>query len=457
MGLSYCSMENSARLSVFWFRRDLRIADNHGLYQALAGPHPVLPLFIFDTDILDRLADPRDARMSFLHDSITHLHAKLLAAGGGLLVEQGKPIEVWRRLFEKYPIAAIYTNRDYEPYAKERDGQIQQLAEENGIIFRDFKDHVVFDRNEVVKGNGSPYVVFTPYSKVWRKRLLVSPDERPPLAPYPSEKHLSKLFSTSPPPIPSLGSLGFERSDIPIPPPSVSQKRIRDYSDNRDYPAIEGTSKLGIHFRFGTISIREKARKAQALNDTFLSELIWRDFYAQILDHFPHVATAPFRAKYAHIRWRQDEEDFEKWCAGQTGYPIVDAGMRELNATGFMHNRVRMIVASFLTKHLLIDWRWGEAYFAEKLLDFDLASNNGGWQWAAGTGTDAAPYFRIFNPESQMKKFDREMRYVMKWVPEYGTPAYPKPMVDHKYARLRCLETYKEGILRAESLGEVSA
>ncbi len=305
----------------------------------------------------------------------------------------------------------------------------------------------------MTKADGLPYTVFTPYSKKWRKKLESEVDEKGAFTyfkSYPNEDYFHNFHQTTPLPNISLEDMKFQPTEIPIPSKTVAQKVISKYSELRNFPAIQGTSRLGIHFRFGTISIREKARKANKLNQTYLNELIWRDFYAQILANFPHVVGHPFRKKYDYIEWRNDEADFKKWCDGQTGYPIVDAGMRELNATGFMHNRVRMITASFLTKHLLIDWRWGEAYFAEKLLDFDLASNSGGWQWAAGCGTDAAPYFRIFNPTSQQKKFDKNYKYIEKWVPEFGTPRYAQPMVDHKMARERCLETYKAGLAKAE-------
>lgn len=454
------TMKENTPLSIFWLRRDMRLEDNAGLFHALQGPHPVLPLFIFDTDILDKLTDRQDARVQFIHDTLRSLKSQLEDLGSSLLVKVGKPEEVWQQLFQDHDIKAIYLNRDYEPYAKQRDKAIQALAEDKGATFQHYKDHVIFDRDEVVKGDGDPYVVFTPYSRVWLEKLksqTTETEEGPQsyfLKSYPSMDHADRFLQTEPLPLPSLADIGFEASSIEIPPSSVPRSTIKQYEEKRNFPAADATTRLGIHFRFGTISIREKARRARSLSDTFLNELIWRDFYSQILDHFPHVATEPFRDKYSHIPWRNDEDEFKKWCEGKTGYPIVDAGMRQLNQTGFMHNRVRMIVASFLTKHLLIDWRWGEAYFAEKLLDFDLASNNGGWQWAAGTGTDAAPYFRIFNPESQTKKFDKDKRYIRQYVPEYGTPAYPKPIVDHKYARERCLDAYKKGLAKADAAAD---
>ena len=447
-----------SKINIFWFRRDLRLHDNAGFYRALKSDNPVLPIFIFDKNILDKLPK-EDARVEFLHDTLTEMKAALEKAGSTLHIAYGKPEKIWQELLEKENVGAIYTNRDYETYAKERDAAVKKKAAEKGIEFYDFKDHVIFDRNEVTKSDGDPYVVFTPYSKVWKAKLdskiSTMPDEANGaetevsfyLKSYPNEKYFDNLYQTEAREMPGLEDMGFARTDTEIPDAQVSRELIKNYDKTRNYPGKEdGTSRLGIHFRHGTISIREKARRARSLNETYLNELIWRDFYSQILEHFPHVENEPFREKYKYVEWRTDEEDFKKWCAGKTGYPIVDAGMRELNETGFMHNRVRMITASFLTKHLLLDWRWGEAYFAEKLLDYDLASNNGGWQWAAGCGTDAAPYFRIFNPYTQREKFDKDWKYVKKWVPEYGTDAYPEEMVEHKAGRQRALDTYKAGL-----------
>ena len=373
--------------------------------------------------------------------------------GSRLLVKYGKPKDICLDLFSEYDVNALYLNRDYEPYAKERDSSIKEVCEAQNIDFKSFKDHIIFEKDEVQKNGGGVYTVFTPYKRKWYKthERELGDDENnlinsPFLKNYPSEDYSSNFFSLDNSSIPSLEDMGFEPSSVEIPDSKVSQKVIKQYDKKRNFPAADGTSRLGIHFRFGTISIREKARKSYKLNKTYLSELIWRDFYSQILDAFPHVVDEPFREKYSLIEWRNNEEEFEKWCEGQTGYPIVDAGMRELNTTGYMHNRVRMITASFLTKHLLIDWRWGEAYFARKLLDYELSSNNGGWQWAAGTGTDAAPYFRIFNPYTQVKKFDKNKEYLGKWVPEMESDDYPDPIVDHKQARERCLATYKKGL-----------
>ncbi|NUQ22855.1 MAG: deoxyribodipyrimidine photo-lyase [Saprospiraceae bacterium] len=433
-------------IAVFWFRRDLRLHDNAGLLHALKSGLPVLPLFILDADILDSLTDRSDARVSFIHQELTRMDKQLRDLGSGMLVKYGRPIDVWRQLLQAFPVKAVFTNSDYEPYALERDRSVSELLRESGIPFAGFKDHVIFEKNEVIKDDGSPYTVFTPYSRKWSAILHATPHA---LQPFDSAPYFQGFIQQPDlPALPTLADIGFWASGLSIPPKSVSQGLIKNYDKTRDFPAIEGTSRLGIHFRFGTISIREKAQRALELNQVYVNELIWRDFYAQILYHFPQVVTRAFRPEYDRIQWRNDEEEFRRWCEGRTGYPIVDAGMRELNETGYMHNRVRMITASFLTKHLLIDWRWGEAYFASKLLDFDLASNNGGWQWAAGCGTDAAPYFRVFNPTAQQQKFDKDFLYVRQWVQEWGSAAYPAPMVDHQMARARCLETYKAALSR---------
>jgi len=448
------------QVNIFWFRRDLRLHDNAGLYHALKAGHPVLPIFIFDTNILDELEDRKDARVEFLQKTLMELCGELKSLGSGILIRHGVPLDVWGELLSEFEIKAVYTNRDYEPYATSRDEAVQQLLQSRDIPLHTYKDQVIFEKGEVVKDDGLPYTVFTPYSRKWRMTLQSRMDQLTTesgettvgsfyLKPYPNKDYFSNFFQMPPCPVPSLQDLGFEPSGIEIPSKAVSRSLIKNYDKTRNFPGISGTSRLGIHFRFGTISIREKARRAAELNETYLNELIWRDFYSMILWHFPQVVTRAFKPAYDQIEWRYDEADFQQWCAGKTGYPLVDAGMRELNATGFMHNRVRMVVASFFTKHLLLDWRWGEAYFAKKLLDFDLASNNGGWQWAAGCGTDAAPYFRVFNPVAQQEKFDQALNYIKLWVPEYGTPDYPEPMVEHKMARERCLKVYKEGLDRS--------
>jgi deoxyribodipyrimidine photo-lyase len=430
------------RVSIFWFRRDLRLEDNAGLYHALKDGVPVLPFFIFDRNILDQLENRADRRVEFIYNTLVGLEEKLRQQGSALEVFYGRPAEAFRHLLANYDLTAVYTNSDYEPYATQRDKEIGDLLKAKDIPFHSFKDHVIFEKNEVLKDDGSPYTIFTPYSRKWRSLLNDFY-----LSAYPIKKYYRNLYPWKGKTVPTLASMDFKAGGEPFPPASIKSELLKKYKEERDYPGILGTSRLGLHLRFGTISIRALARKAAEYSDTYLSELIWRDFYQMILWHFPQVGKGrAFRPAYDGIKWRNNEKDFERWCAGNTGYPIVDAGMRELNATGFMHNRVRMVVASFLAKHLLIDWRWGEAYFAEKLLDFDLAANNGGWQWAAGSGNDAAPYFRVFNPTLQAKKFDPDGNYIRHWVPEWEELTYPQPMVDHVLARDRALAAYSKAV-----------
>jgi len=424
----------------FWFRRDLRETDNNGFFQALNSGYPVRPVFIFDREILHKLSNKKDARVIFIYKELMDMRERFQALGSDIEIHYGPAIEVWKKLLQNQP-KAVYTNEDYEPYALDRDAEVMRMCTELGISFNTFKDQVIFAKGEVVKDDGKPYTVFTPFMKKWKLALAGNPIQT-----YPSEAHLSNLERFEFSSVPTLSDMGFEASTLVFPPKEIQQGRIKNYETQRDIPAVLGTSRLSVHFRFGTVSVREKFKKGVDLSEKWINELIWREFYMQILWHFPNVVKESFKSQYDRIEWRNDEGDFEKWKEGKTGYPMVDAGMRELNTTGFMHNRVRMVVASFLTKHLLIDWRWGEAYFAEKLLDFELASNNGGWQWAAGSGVDAAPYFRIFNPQSQLEKFDPNYLYVKTWVPEFGTSSYPKPIVDHKMARERCLETYKKAL-----------
>ncbi len=436
-------MQNTTTpVTFFWHRRDLRIEDNAGLHKALLANHPVLPVFIFDTTILNKLEDRHDRRVQFIYQEVQRLKQTYQTHGSDLLVFYGEPLAVWQHILEQFNVAEVHTNRDYEPYAKERDKAILDVLELAGIPFKGSKDHVIFEKNEVVKPDGLPYTVFTPYMKRWKENL----NRVNGLESYPSEGHLHRLQTTEPLAMPSLAEMGFVATAFEFPGREANVDIIRKYDTQRDIPAIQGTSRLSLHLRFGTVSIRALARIAQKTNEKWLNELIWRDFYQMILYHFPHSAEHAFRAKYDQVPWRTAPEEFERWCTGNTGYPLVDAGMRELNATGFMHNRVRMVTASFLTKHLLIDWRLGERYFAAKLLDFDLASNVGGWQWAAGSGCDAAPYFRVFNPSAQQEKFDPNAQYIKKWIPEYGTPSYPAPMVDHTFARKRAIDTYKEAL-----------
>jgi deoxyribodipyrimidine photo-lyase len=411
--------------------------DNAGLYHALRAGMPVLPVFIFDRNILDELEDRADRRVCFIQNAIQDLQNELVAAGTSLDVRYGDPLEIFQQLIEEYPVSAVFANHDYEPYATARDSAVKNLLNTGGISFQTFKDQVIFEKNEVVKENGEPYTVFTPYARKWKS--LLDPFY---LRSYPARPNNHGFFSMKKKILPGLEDMGFISTPNEFPSPAIDAGLVSDYSGTRDYPGIPGTSRLGVHLRFGTISIRDLAREAMALNTTFLDELIWREFYQMILWHFPGVVSTSFKPAYDKIAWRNNEDEFATWCEGRTGYPIVDAGMRELNQTGFMHNRARMITASFLTKHLLIDWRWGEAYFAKKLLDYDLAANNGGWQWSAGSGCDAAPYFRIFNPYIQTKKFDPQLEYVRRWVPEFQEFNYPSPIVEHETARKRCLEVY---------------
>lgn len=426
----------SSSTTIFWFRRDLRLQDNAGLYRALSQTKNVLPVFIFDTEILNKLTDKKDRRVDFIHQTLQSLKVELETLGTSLLIWYGDPVDFYSIIQPK----AVYTNHDYEPYAKERDNRIKAILEAKNVGFHSFKDQVIFEKDEVLKDDGSPYTVFTPYSKKWKAKLNDFY-----LKAYPTEKYFKNFQKIESLPMPSLEDIGFEPTNAVFPERKIKLKIIEKYNETRDYPALEGTSRLSVHLRFGTVSIRQLANIALKKNGTWLNELIWRDFYHMILWHFPNVECA-FKPQYDYVEWRNDEKEFKAWCDGQTGYPIVDAGMRELNETGYMHNRVRMIVASFLTKHLLIDWRWGEAYFAKKLLDFDLAANNGGWQWASGSGCDAAPYFRVFNPQLQTDKFDSEYKYIKKWVPEFGTPSYVKPIVEHAIARERVLEAYKKAL-----------
>lgn len=433
----------NTQVHLFWFRRDLRLQDNAGLYQALRAEKPVVPIFIFDQHILDKLEDTSDRRVAFIYAAIQEIQTALVKLGSSLEVYYGKPTEVFEKLLAKYQVDTVFLNHDYEPYATERDASIQQLCMAHGTLMKTFKDQVIFEKSEVVKDDGKPYTVFTPYARKW-KATLVSEQ----LAIFDTEKYFYNFYQQKAFSIPTLQSMGFVEVDQAFPTKEIKETIIENYATNRDFPGLEnGTSKMGVHLRFGTISIRSLANKAKALNETYLNELIWRDFYHAILWHYPALGKgASFKPAYDQIEWRNNEDEFNCWCNGNTGYPIVDAGMRELNATGFMHNRVRMIVASFLTKHLLIDWRWGEAYFAQKLLDFDLAANNGGWQWASSSGCDAAPYFRVFNPYLQTEKFDKDLTYIRKWVPEFQEFHYPKPIVAHELARKRVLEVYAKAL-----------
>lgn len=434
-----------APVTIFWFRRDLRIDDNRGFFNALTQRGNVLPLFIFDTDIIDKLPYKSDRRIAFIYEQLVLINQAFAKKGSTLLIKVGKPAAIFAELLQTLKIGAVYANGDYEPYATTRDKEVKNLLAQNNVSFHLFKDHVIFEKAEVVKDNQKPYTVFTPFSKKWLSKLNLQH-----LKAYPSAQHLENLYQKTPGKKFDLADTGFIYHPSGIPAPSIDSGLISNYDQTRDIPALDGTTRLGVHLRFGTISIRRLAGAAKELNQTFLNELIWREFYMTILWHFPQVVDQSFKPQYDNIRWINNENHFEAWCRGLTGYPIVDAGMRQLAQTGYMHNRVRMITASFLTKHLLTDWRWGERWFADKLLDYELASNNGGWQWAAGTGCDAAPYFRVFNPWLQTEKFDPQQEYIRQWIPEIDSSSYPQPIVDHKMARQRALDAYKTALNKRE-------
>lgn len=428
-------------INICWIRRDLRLEDNAALHHALKSENQVLLLFIFDKNILDKLSDRTDARVTFIYETILQLNKRLKAYQTSILVKYGTPETIWSEVLTTYNVSCVFSNHDYEPYARERDSALAKFFHSKNIVFRTFKDQVVFEKNEVIKTDGKPYTVFTPYFRQWQQKL-----NDYYLKPYPSDKYFDNFLNSPSFEMPSLQQMGFEKSSRKLPGTDF-ENRLTDYENKRDYPAADATTHIGIHLRFGTISIRHAAHEALAQNARkWLSELAWRDFYMMILWHFPHTVNKSFKPAYDNIRWRNNVEEFSAWCEGRTGYPIVDAGMRQLNQTGYMHNRVRMIVASFLTKHLLIDWRWGESYFAEKLLDYEMASNVGGWQWACGCGNDAAPYFRVFNPELQTRKFDPDYKYIYKWAPEYKQQKHIKPIVEHAFARERILKVFREAL-----------
>lgn len=429
-------------VTLFWFRRDLRLHDNHGFFEALNNDDKVLPIFIFDSEILDYLPE-NDARVTFIHDTLQSMRTELETKyNSSIAMFHGKPIDVYKQLINTYEVKAVFTNRDYEPYATKRDHEIARLLTENDIKFKTFKDHVIFEKDEVVKKDGLPYKVYTPYMKLWKFQFKLQYIES-----FDTISNFKNLLNDTDMPNLSLSAIGFKRSNQPVVNYKVTPSLIQQYEDTRNFPSKDATSKLGPHLRFGTVSIRQMMQKAiSEANDVFWKELIWREFFMQILWHFPDTHKDAFKSKYDRIEWRNNEAEFKLWCTGQTGYPLVDAGMRQLNETGFMHNRVRMLVGSFLCKHLLIDWRWGEAYFAEKLHDYELSSNVGNWQWVAGSGVDASPYFRIFNPTSQIQKFDKDLIYIKRWVPEFQELTYAQPMVDHKMARERCLTVYKDAV-----------
>ena len=424
------------KISIFWYRRDLRFEDNTALNNAINSGLPVMPIFIFDPTILKKLPK-NDPRVTFIHKTLWSLNEELKKQDRGLNVLYGDVEDVWKKLINEYTIEKVFINKDYEPYSLARDNKIEKILSENGVHFQKSKDQVIFEENEIVKNDGNPYTVYTPYKNKWLGNFDPKSIKSFPKPDY-SKFHKSNFK------FPSLADIGFIASPLKV--KSYKLESLENYAETRNFPAKESTSNLGPHLRFGTISIRQVIDQLHTGTEVFLNELIWREFFMQILYRFPHVVNQNFKTKYNRIEWRNNKDEFEQWCEGKTGYPLVDAGMRQLNSTGYMHNRVRMITAGFLCKHLLIDWRWGEAYFAEKLLDYELASNNGNWQWAAGTGCDAAPYFRIFNPVEQLNKFDKNFEYVKKWLPEYKDSKYIEPIVDHKQARQRALDAYRSGM-----------
>tara|TARA_B100001996_G_scaffold380201_1_gene367240 strand:- start:1934 stop:3232 length:1299 start_codon:yes stop_codon:yes gene_type:complete len=427
------------KINIFWFRRDLRLYDNHGLSKATHDNLKVIPIFIFDTTITSLLAS-NDRRINFIYDNLLEIDSELNKKyKSNLNVFQGKPYDIFKNLIENYSIKNVYTNNDYEPYAINRDESIKELLSYNGINFKSYKDQVIFEKNEIVKDDGNPYVVYTPFMKKWKTKLnedITLLDEKKILNNFYQEA-ISNLLK--------LSDYGFVENESKIEAFKLNTEIVINYAERRNFPYLNSTSKIGPYLRFGSVSIRKivSGLLRGFKEDTFLKELIWREFFMQILYHFPHTAKDSFKSKYDKIVWLNEEKDFESWKNGNTGYPLIDAGMNELNLTGFMHNRVRMITASFLCKHLLIDWRWGEKYFAEKLNDYEMASNVGNWQWASGSGVDAAPYFRIFNPHTQILKFDNKREYINKWV-DVNSSDYPNEIIEHKFARDRCLNTYKK-------------
>jgi deoxyribodipyrimidine photo-lyase len=433
-------------VNIMWFRRDLRLHDNAALYYALKSENPVVPLFIFDRDILDDLKERRDRRVEFIYKAVEAMHKELVKQKSSFEVYYDKPEEAFRKLLKKYTVQTVFTNIDYEPYATDRDAAIGKLLKEHQAELHHYKDQVILDRDEVLKDDGKPYTMYAPYNKRWKAVLT---DFH--LKPYPTDKYFKNFFRQKKQEMPTLESMGFEAVNDPFPPDEIDKKVIANYAKTRDLPGDEkSTTRLSVHLRFGTISIRQLMAFAKKESPRFMDELIWREFYAMILWHFPKVGKGQaFKPEYDNIKWRKDDAAFKAWCEGKTGYPLVDAGMRQLNTIGYMHNRARLATSGFLIKHLLLDWRLGEAYFAEKLLDYDLSSNNGNWQWSASSGCDASPFFRIFNPASQAKKFDPRGEYIKRWIPEWGTPDYPQPIVNHEEARQRTLEAYRKALKKS--------
>ena len=425
---------------IFWFRRDLRLDDNHALFKALKSGYDVLPIFIFDSNITNKL-NQNDHRLNYINNILDGLNKKLSKNKKKIYIYKGDPIEIISKLIIKLKIKEIYLNKDYEPYARDRDDKIEKLCVANNVSYNSFKDHVIFEEDQIVKKDGTPYVVYTPYSRKWIEKFQSNQVNS-----YPSELNLGGLVDSDK--IREVNYLmNFKKNIINPKTYKLNKDLIDKYEETRNYPALDSTSRIGVNLRFGTVSTRKIVKtSSERSNNTFLKELIWREFFIQILWHFPHTTEKSFKDKYERIEWRNNMDDFKLWCDGKTGYPIVDAGMNQLNKTGFMHNRLRMVVGSFLCKHLLIDWRLGEKYFADKLFDYEQASNVGNWQWVAGCGVDAAPYFRIFNPDEQQKKFDKELQFIKKWIPNYDKDNYINKIVDHKFARERCLNTYKKAL-----------
>lgn len=429
--------------ALFWFRRDLRLKDNHGLFQALKSGRPVTCIYIFDTNRLSQL-EKNDARITFIHNTLSDLKKELEEYGSTLDVRFGDPVKIFPHLIRVYNFRQVFANHDYDSYSTELDHKVRNLLMEHSIKFRSFKDHVIFEKNEIIDSKNEPYVTFDPYFKKWKKSITFNK-----VFNYKSEFYLKNLFNMSPIEFPTINQIGFEKSKIEFNSPSLSLSTIKNYDKTKTFPGIKnGTSRIGIHLRYGTISVRECVNFALSHNDSWLTELIWRDFYNQILFHFPHIENSSFKKSYDKIKWENNEELFQKWCEGNTGYPLVDAGMRELKNTGYMHSQIRIIVSSFLCKNLRIDWRWGERYFSKHLLDFDLASNIGGWQGAAGSGVESTPYFQVSNPLKQTHSFDPQLTYIKKWVPEFKNPDYPKPIVDFIESREICFKMYKKAIIK---------
>jgi len=426
------------KTTIHWFRRDLRIKDNTALFHALSQNNNVQCIFIFDENIINELPK-NDHRISFIYDTLVNINYELNKYGTSIKIFKGDPIDVFKKIILDNEINSIYFNKDYEPYTINRDNSIEKLLSKQNIKVKSYKDHVIFEEKEITKDDNKPYTIYTPYSKKWLKKIHETKITEYNIIPFLNNFKKNKNLN-----IKSREELDFIKSDTLVYDFNSTDEIILSYEKTRNYPFIEGTSKVGPYLRFGLISIRTLVLKSINKDITYLKELIWRDFFSQILFNFPNVINSSFKNKYDNIKWENNEHFLNKWKNGETGYPIVDAGMRELNNTGFMHNRVRMITASFLCKHLLIDWRFGEAYFAEKLFDYELSSNNGNWQWAAGCGCDAAPYFRVFNPYTQQEKFDKGFNYIKKWVPEYNSNKYAKPLVNHKEARIKAIEHYKK-------------